>query len=75
MTIAAQPPADRAARERHGCRGDRPGVGGVEHGRQFVEQVGLVAQQVGLAGEHGDEIAACRVTRSHQRLTIEPREP
>lgn len=52
----SEPLPHGATSQRNGRRSQRPGVGGVELGGEGVEQVGVVAGEIGLPGEDGDEV-------------------
>ena len=54
---AAQPPADGPAGQGQAGPRPAPGVGGVDGGGQRVEQLGVVRQQAGLAGQDRHQIA------------------
>ena len=62
----------RAARRARGAgAAQRLGVGGVDPGRQFVEQVGLIGQERRLAGEHGHEVAPGHGTGQGEKLVTD----
>jgi hypothetical protein len=55
--LRGQPASHGATGQRGGRRRERSGVGGVERGSEVVGQVGLVAEQCGLAGEDRRHVA------------------
>ena len=54
--VGCEPASHRPASQRRRGRRQRRGVGGIEGGGQSGEQVGVVAQQAGLAGQHGGHV-------------------
>lgn len=58
IELGREPPADRSTGEGDGCRVQGAGIGRIDRVRQFVEQIGFVTQQCGLAGEHWYEVTS-----------------
>ena len=55
-TVASEPDAHGPPRQRNGGAGQRPGVGWIDGCGQRIEIVGLVGEEAGLTGEHGDDV-------------------
>ena len=56
--LAPQPAAHRPAGQGPGGRGQPAGVGGVDLRGEGLEQAGVVAEQLGLAGQHRHQVTA-----------------
>jgi hypothetical protein len=70
--LAGQPPSHGPAGQRGRCRRERRGVGRVEVGRERVHEVGLVAEDLGLAGEDRDDVALRDGVEQREELVTHP---
>ena len=70
--FSGQPPAHRSSGQWEGCDGDGPGVGGIESTGQIVEEIGVVGHEIGLAHQHGHQIAPGRGRQRRENLVPHP---
>ena len=66
--VGGEPATDGTSSQRSGGRRQRVGVGGVEFGRQPIEQIVVVGEEIGLARQHLDQVSARRFDQTGQEI-------
>ncbi len=66
--FSRQPGTNGSARQRRRGRREGLGIGGIESRCECIEQIGIGTPELGLAGQHGHQIALCQDVHQRQQL-------